>query len=223
MINVGFDKTIQDFEKFAREIFIGGNEIEKTKLHKKLEEFMTFKEHYKKKHDSEKLENILTQSRKRQVVSPGHLNAKKKKSDPLRLFELPNEIWLKIMSHLKTSDLLKRLNLVCKHFNSLSLDSSAIKHIEFRKIENREQYHKAVSTLKRCKTLNEVHIYNCAYWNNLVSHVFKSSPRLRKLKLQSMSLSVKAFKNNKIWQGLQSFTMKDDVIDEVSSAFRDGK
>ena len=40
-----FDKSIHDFEKFARDVFNGSNEYEKTKLHKKLEEFMTFKEY----------------------------------------------------------------------------------------------------------------------------------------------------------------------------------
>ena len=41
-----FDKSIHDFEEFAREVFNGSNENEKMKLHKKLEELMTFKEHY---------------------------------------------------------------------------------------------------------------------------------------------------------------------------------
>ena len=218
-----FDKSIHDFEKFAREVFNGSNENEKTKLHKKLEEFMTFKDHYKKKHDSEKLENILTQSRKRQIVSPAHLNSKKKKLDPLKLFELPNEIWLKIMSYLKTSDILKRFNLVCKHFNSLSLDSSAIKHIEFKEIENRECYHQAVSALKRCKTLHEVDIYKCSYVTNLVSQTMRSAHGLRKLKLQSIPLSGKAFKNIQIWQGLQSleligmdFTENETILLEIA-------
>ena len=208
-----FDKSIHDFEEFAREVFNGSNENEKTKLHKKLDEFMTFKEYYKKKHESEKLERILSQSRKRQIVSPVHMNAKKRRLDPLKLFELPNEIWLKIISYLKTSVILKRFNLVCKYFNVLSLDSSAIKYIELRIYDHTELYNQAVSVLKRCKTLNEVYIYNCASMNNLISHTFKSSPRLRKLKLQSLSLSVKAFKNIKIWQGLQSLELIEIDID----------
>ena len=208
-----FNKSVHDFEKFAREVFNGSNENEKTKLHKKLEEFMTFKDHYKKKHDSEKLENILTQSRKRQIVSPAHLNSKKKKLDPLKLFELPNEIWLKIMSYLKTSDMFKRFNLVCKNFNSLSLDSRAIKHIEIREVENREHYHQAVSVLKRCKKLCEVDIYKCSYLMNFLSQTMKSSQGLRKLKLQSMSLSIKAFKNIEIWQGLQRLELIKMEID----------
>ena len=106
MINVGFDKTIQDFEKFAREIFIGGNEIEKTKLHKKLEEFLTFKECYKKKQDSGKLENTLALCRKRQIEKLGFSCNKKSKIDRSTLYELPNEIWLKVMSFLNASDLL---------------------------------------------------------------------------------------------------------------------
>ena len=87
-----FDKFIHDFEKFAREVFNGSNENEKTRLHKKLEEFLTFKDHYKKKADSEKLENILTQSRKRQMKSLVDLNSKKRKLEPTKLFDVPNEI-----------------------------------------------------------------------------------------------------------------------------------
>ena len=123
MINVGFDKTIQDFEKFAREIFIGGNEIEKTKLHKKLEEFLTFKEYYKKKQDLGKLENVLTICRKRQIEKNESSNNKKSKIELSRRYELPNEIWLKVMSFLKASDLLQSFNIVCKLFYHLSLDA----------------------------------------------------------------------------------------------------
>ena len=45
----GFDRAIHDFEKFAREVFDSSNENEKEKLHKKLEQFTTFKEYYVKK------------------------------------------------------------------------------------------------------------------------------------------------------------------------------
>ena len=170
-----FDTTIHDFEKFAREVFNGSNENEKEKLHKKLEQFTTFKEYYIKKHESEKFENMLEHSRKRQMRSPEYSSTKRKKVDSSKLFELPNEIWLKIMSYLKTSDLLKRFNLVCKHFNALSLDSSAIKFIPLRNIENRECYHQAVTVLKRCKVLCEVDIYCCAYMKDLISHALKSN------------------------------------------------
>ena len=216
-----FDTTIHDFEKFARKVFNGSNENEKEKLHKKLEQFTTFKEYYIKKHESEKFENMLEHSRKRQMRSPEYSSTKRKKVDSSKLFELPNEIWLKIMSYLKTSDLLKSFNRVCKHFNALSLDSSAIKFIPLKGIENRELYHQAVTILKRCKTLHEVYINRCSYLRDLIGHALKSSTRLRNLKIQGMDLSVKVFKNIKIWQGLQSLEliyvdMEDETLLEVA-------
>ena len=197
-----FDKFIHDFEKFAREVFNGRNENEKTKLHKKLEEFLTFKDHYKKKHDSEKLENLLTQSRKRQMTSLVHLNSKKRKLEPTKLFDVPNEIWLKIMSYLKFSDVLKNFNLVCKHFNNLSLDSSAIKYIQLKGIKDRKLYNQAITVMKRSKTIHEIIIYNCSYLNVFLFHAFKSRAGLRKLKLQEMSVNSNSFHNSKLFQGL---------------------
>ena len=198
-----FDKSIHDFEKFAREVFNGSNENEKTRLHKKLEEFLTFKDQYKKKHDSEMLGNILTQSRKRQMTSLVDLNSKKRKPKPMELFDVPNEIWLKIMSYLKFSDVLKNFNLVCKHFNHLSLDSSAIKYIQLKGIKDRKLYNQSVTVLKRCKTIREINVYNCHYLRDLSSHIFKSSAGLRKLKMEGMEIYPNALHNSKLCQGLQ--------------------
>ena len=211
-----FDKSIQDFEKFTREVFNGSNENEKEKLHKKLEQFTTFKAYYIKKHESEKFEDMLEHSRKRQLISTEYFSSKRKKVDSSKLFELPNEIWLKIMSYLKTSHLLKRFNLVCKHFNALSLDSSAIKIIPLREIEKRESYHKAVTVLKRCKALREVHIDDCAYMKDLIGHALKSSAGLRKLKIEGKTVSVKIFKNLKIWQGLQTLELISTEIENAT-------
>ena len=212
----GFDRAIHNFEKFAREVFNGSNENEKEKLHKKLEQFTTFKEYYIKKHESEKFENMLEHSRKRQMISPKYLCSKRKKVDSSKLFQMPSEIWLKIMSYLTTSDLLKRFNLVCKHFNSLSLDTSAIKFIPLRDIENREFYHQAITVLKRCKVLCEVDIYCCAYMKDLISHALKSNAGLKKLKIEGKTVSVKNFKNLKIWQGLQSLELVSTEMENVT-------
>ena len=76
-----FDKAIHDFEKFAREVFDGSNENEKEKLHKKLEQFTTFKEYYVKKHESEKFENMLEHSRKRQITKTTFRASKAKQAE----------------------------------------------------------------------------------------------------------------------------------------------
>ena len=52
---------------------------------------------------------------------------------------------------------------------------------------------------------------------NFVSQTMKSSRQgLRKMKLQSMSLSIKAFKNIKIWQGLQRLELIKMEIDNTT-------
>ena len=49
--------------------------------------------------------------------------------------QLPDEILLKIMGHLSTSDILKKMALVSKRFNRLSRDQNLIKRIEFKSFE----------------------------------------------------------------------------------------
>ena len=49
--------------------------------------------------------------------------------------QLPDEILSKIMGHLSTSDILKKMALVSKRFNRLSRDQNLIKRIEFKSFE----------------------------------------------------------------------------------------
>ena len=46
---------------------------------------------------------------------------------------LPDELWLKIFSFLKTKDLFLQIALVCNHFNNLTLDGSI--HTWFRSVQ----------------------------------------------------------------------------------------
>ena len=49
---------------------------------------------------------------------------------------LPDEVWLKIMSYIKTKDLYCNVALVCKHFHNLSEDGYALKFLEVTNISN---------------------------------------------------------------------------------------
>ena len=49
-------------------------------------------------------------------------NDKRLKIDSIKKTELPNEIWLKIINCMKTKDLFKNFILVCKQFNTLTMD-----------------------------------------------------------------------------------------------------
>ena len=48
----------------------------------------------------------------------------------------PNEIWLKIINYLSTMDIFQKFALVCKHFQALTLDGSAIKYLELKQLNN---------------------------------------------------------------------------------------
>ena len=48
---------------------------------------------------------------------------------------LPDEIWLKIMGYLSTSDILRKMARISKRFNRISRDQNLIKEIEFKSFE----------------------------------------------------------------------------------------
>ena len=51
------------------------------------------------------------------------------------VMDLPEEILLKIMGHLSTSDILKKMAPVCKRFYRLSRDKNLVKQIKFKSLE----------------------------------------------------------------------------------------
>ena len=70
----GFDKTIHDFENFTRKVFNGSDEIQKKNLHKKLEEFTTFREFY---------ENLKRNMIQKNCLIQLHILSKKDKNKAL--------------------------------------------------------------------------------------------------------------------------------------------
>lgn len=52
-----------------------------------------------------------------------------------RIPRLPDEIWLKIMEYLSTSDILRKMARISKRFNRISRDQNLIKRIEFKSFE----------------------------------------------------------------------------------------
>ena len=52
-----------------------------------------------------------------------------------RIPRLPDEIWLKIMGYLSTSDILRKMARISKRFNRISRDQNLIKRIEFKSFE----------------------------------------------------------------------------------------
>ena len=57
---------------------------------------------------------------------------KRSKLEIERKFELPDEVWLKIMKYLKTKDLFSNFGLVSKHFNNLTKDPNILIYLELK-------------------------------------------------------------------------------------------
>ena len=116
-----FDLGLEMFEKFVSEVFSGGDGEQKAKLQEKWES--------------------LTRTN---VSSDGDPNGAMKTFDTTDHgnVTLPNELWMKIMTYLKTEDMFGSVALVSKHFNCFTHDSSLIKYLHVRNIRLTElDYH----------------------------------------------------------------------------------
>ena len=101
---------------------------------------------------------------------------KKLKLSPSPLMDLPNEIWMKILSYLPTHDILKNFNLTCKQFHSLAINPSAIKSLQLKlkNIREKTQYQNIVKVLNHSKSLNEFIIEGSGLINHFIAHALKS-------------------------------------------------
>ena len=71
---------------------------------------------------------------------------------------LPDEVWLKIMSYIKTKDLYHNVALVCKRFHNLSEDGDAVKFLKVTNISNNKLFRKVQQILKQSKSLKGLKI-----------------------------------------------------------------
>ena len=196
------DLAIEALDKMIKKVSNGNNEIHKTKLLTKMLDFA----------------KVLVQKpplEKRTIDLPSEdsVPAKKIKLDSERKVELPNEIWLKIMSYLKTKDLLKNFNLVCKHFKSLTLDSSAMKYLDVVKdLYAKEDYQNVVKVIKRSKCLKSIGIYeNHKYLTLLISHALKSNPNLKSIKLVKLAWNWNNFRS-------QNVTLSPTILNGIANS-----
>ena len=93
---------------------------------------------------------------------------------------LPDEIWLKIMCHLNSKDLLITFGLVCKRFRCLSLDSKVlkvmVKNLKLKNINDKHKYTSAIKIIQNAENLNGISIeLSKPYWRHLMNHALKTS------------------------------------------------
>ena len=121
-----FDVMIENFQKFAREIFSPDCEDKfKVKL-------------------MEALEQIMRMGRNLNFEKVGSMEsnpAKKIKLDQTlnKVLDLPDEIWTKIIKYLPSKDVYGTLTLVNKRFQSLALDSGVLRIINIDPYINEEK------------------------------------------------------------------------------------
>ena len=124
--------------------------------------------------------------KKRPFETSEQVPEKQLKLSPSPLMDLPNEIWMKILSFLPTYDILKNFNLTCKHFHSLATNPCAIKSFQLKLEKAKEsfQYQEIVKILKRSKTLNKLVINGHGRMNHILAHGLKSN-RLKTLEVSA--------------------------------------
>ena len=105
-----FNKTLNGIEKFVKDVLNGHNPIQKLKISEKIQQL-------------NRLCNFSKKEKTKSITS---------KVDVSR--NVPDEIWLKVMSYLKCKDVFLGFGKVSKRFNSLIHDPTAIKSVDFRGI-----------------------------------------------------------------------------------------
>ena len=134
--------------------------------------------------------------------------------------DLPNEIWMKILSFLPTHDILKNFNLTCKHFYSLATNPCAIKCLNL-KLENAKdssQYQKIVKVLQRSKTLNKLIIEGQGRnMNHILAHGLKSN-HLKTLQVLSHIEATMTKKNLEYIKksNIESLKLEEVILDNYA-------
>ena len=132
-------EIVQNFENLVKEVFEPNNQSPKClKV-----ELMN------------KVENVLAICKQNLLQEPEEaMFIEDAKDDSPKL---PNELWMKILTCLPTSDIFASFALVNKHFHGLTFDPSAIKYIQIKAVDY-HQVNRMTLALKRCKNLKELSI-----------------------------------------------------------------
>ena len=106
-------------------------------------------------------------------------------------FELPNEIWMKIMSYLKNEDIFGNFAFVNKHFHDLTMDQSAVKYLHLEdaksKAKSKVLYKNWMKVIKRSRSIVELKIIDNNKgldWNKLIIETLCANQHLKSLKIE---------------------------------------
>ena len=181
-----FDKAVDEFCKFSKEVFAGSDENRKLQLLDGMKSLMNPKSSVKRPIE---VTGVATEANRPIEVTDIDFEAKRSK---LTALKLPNEMWMKILSYLKNEDIFGNFALVNKHFRALTLDPCAVKSLHLvdysTKAKSMSIYKKWMKVIKRSRTLVELKItdiFRNIDWNGLIEEVFKSNPNLKSLTIDS--------------------------------------
>ena len=162
-------------------------------------------------------------------------SAKKRKIDPIKRIELPNEIWLQIIKNLPSKDVYGSLAFVNKRFNELCNESGVTKSI---KVGRHYNLGKCIKVLKDSKTSIEI-VYHNVYDNiiyegfdeKVISESILLTEKLKSLKISfipfntfdtanqiSMNLIENLMKSNSQLEHLEfkGIYVKPEIMFEIS-------
>ena len=97
--------------------------------------------------------------------------------------KVPAEIWLKIISYLKCKDVFLGFGQVCKRFNNLIHDPTAIKSVEFDRMSTYEKTDTVLEILKYSKSLKSIVLPRYVQQELLIKQALISSPKLKSVSL----------------------------------------
>ena len=164
-----FQVCIENFKKFVNKVFSGSDQTQKAILLKECRNFVEVGQDFK----INSMEAI-------EVVPDEIMNKA----------EIPNEIWLKIIGFLETKVVFGNFALVCKRFNSLTLQPTAIKRlsIDFKNID-KDNWPQLIVLLNNYKTMTELSMKNACFSDIVtwITEVLRSNPSLKSLKILNHS------------------------------------
>ena len=154
-----FNNTLNTIDKFVKEVLNGRNSFEEQKLSEKILQ----------------LNQLCYVSKKR--------NAESILSKTDVTGNVPNEIWMKIIGYLKTEDVFLGFGQVCKRFNDLTHDPTAIKSFEFLNGDSilSTGIEKVLKILRRSKSLKRIVLDR--YADFFIEDAVFSNPQLKSVTL----------------------------------------
>ena len=150
-----FDWFLNAMDRFVKGVLVGTNKNHKRRMIEKLQNYVEMAE-------------LLEDHFQNQIST--------------RKIQVPDEIWLRIMKFLNYKDLFMNVSLVSKHFCKLTHDSSIVKSIHLKKIEDKTMLKHKMEVLKRCRNIRHIDITNVDQSTNIqLEQVLKWNPKLKSL------------------------------------------